>query len=92
MICFSTYQIPWYNGMPSACYAADPGSNPGKGNCEEEMALHIHHLITTFVSLSSETFWMVWICRVANDVATISQMMKKFTGYCSILSKEHTGR
>ena len=30
----------------------------------------------TFFSVSSETFWLVQICRVADDAATISQIMK----------------
>ena len=29
IFCDSKIRVRWYIGMPSACYAADPGSNPG---------------------------------------------------------------
>ena len=49
--------------MPSPCYAADPGSNTGG----QEMTKQIDHFLNFF------RFQILWICRVANDVAKISQ-------------------
>ena len=63
--------VKWYIGMPSACYSADPDSNPGKG--DREMARQMDRFLFRF---SSETFRLVRICRVANDAAKISQTAK----------------
>ena len=67
----STYKVraQWYSGMPSACYAVDPGSNLGGGDCD--MAKQIDHFSFCFLTKVR----LVWICRVANDGVTISQMM-----------------
>ena len=67
----------WLIGKSGACYAADPGLKLG----EDKMAIARRLRIWTvfrFVLFSTK-YWLVQICRVANNAATISHMTRMRT-------------
>ena len=77
----------------SPANAANPGWNPGSRG-DHQIFKQIDHFLLRF--LPGEKIWLVGICWVANDGATISQMVKYISYWalwqrCKDYEKSHFG-